>query len=651
MCQDGEVSFDEARLKAIVDRNNAHLAEVEKNYGGKEKTPVGAYPRAMEDHEGENPSRATIGRVLGPYELVRIDIPELGKKNVPAIKCLEVRYLGKENTIRVIDGRIHYVSVGINEDKEDLIEELSSVGEPAAPGARLLSRMRSKAPPYTPDRVASFNGFDIGETIPEQASSSVKKEYWASKGGSFSGPFYSVSEAKQFISEGGNKSLSRKRMGYKPPYKPDIVLRYKGCEIGETFENPASHSGKEYWVYEKGQLLDGSPFRSVSEAKSYIDETSGGQLSRMSAGVYSQKFKSHANGAERVTIGSNDAKAFFQDRDQAHEAAILLETDGAFSGVKVSETSTGGAELIAKFASVDGVRLSSQKSKGAKMPKLNKEKSNKKRLAKLVEARTNLKHLTTQLKEASTQLVASSNSIKLAAKKSKIDGELRGLMRLGKMTPAEFKNQNISDLASLDEKALKICLSAFSGREKMVIDPTQRGSTDALEAGTMAKEIGLKRLKAEARKDLKRFGAKLSADAEKEHEEDKEHLKHKLGAEAKQDLGSEDKDGAEYKAHMGNLKKHLAEGNLDEAKKAFGLAEKCGGEKHMSLGDAGAQEAGENYSKLQEQVDSLSTLVSKLAGEMDKVVHAEEAEGHTDLAAAGGEEEEEEEEHKPGSEA
>lgn len=490
--QDGPVSFNEKRLKLAVETNNGRIKDLATHYGGADKIPLGEYPRVMEDHEGTNPSRATIGRMMGPFSIVKIDVPKLGLKDIPAIKCGKVRFLGKENAARARDGRIYDLSLGVNEKMGDLFDELSAVGEGAAPGARLLSRARlSKAADYKGFRIDRING-----------------------------------EYHRTDDQGGMHVDKRAA--------------------------PAT-----FTIYdEQANKLINMEFSSIDEAKRYID--------------------SHSKGGHRM-------------------AKKLVPAGTA-----------------------------------------------KKRLAKLVQAVTTLHLLRGELGTAQTKLVTINNSVRLAARRSKIDGEVRGLIRLGKMTPAEYKNLKLDDMAKLDDSSVKICLSAFTAREKPVIEPGQRGSLDAVEQGALAKELGKKRLRAQTRDDMKRMGAKLSPDAEAEHAEDKKALAGErpgAGAPApKKEMGAEG-DGnegeahlSEYKKHMADLKKHLAGGNVDEAKKSFDLAEKMSlGSKHMSFGD-GAEEGDTKFAEMQEQLDNCSTLVSKLAGEVDKILSVSSDEGGEELA-------------------
>jgi len=132
---DGPIEFNAARIKRIVTQQNSAIQNLAQGYGSIERMPLGAFPPILEDHDEE--TSKVVGRLSGLLEYAEIDIPGVGLK-VPAAVG-KIVFLGKENTKRVLDGRIYHVSIGINEET-DTLSEASVVVTPAAPGAMLLSR-------------------------------------------------------------------------------------------------------------------------------------------------------------------------------------------------------------------------------------------------------------------------------------------------------------------------------------------------------------------------------------------------------------------------------------------------------------------------------------------------------------------------------
>lgn len=437
--QDGEIGFDKARIQRMIDRNNAYINQLKREYAG--AVPVGAYPPVYEDHTDN--TRSTVGRLMGPFTYEERNIPKVGTQ-VPCMVAECVRFLGAENCERAADGRMFHVSIGVDEESNDLLTELSVVPEPAAPGAMLLSKG------------APVKKFEIEE-----------------KDGMFL-----VKTDKGYI---GSES-------------------YKTREL-------AQEAGEQY----------------------------------------------------------------------AKSCAELEEGEG-------------------------------EKAKAKKM-NLSKEK----KMAANKETFANIKRLAGEFKTAKTTLVKASGDLKHLAKKTKVEGELRKLVRMKKMTPAEFRLAKVDELARLDDSAVGHVLDAYRNRVN-VIEAGQSGTTDALEAGKMAEEIGIKRLKSETKKELKRLGAKFKA-GDKEEADEK-----KLG---KDEDEKEDKKMSSGYGDAGT--KELSKEDAEADKKLAAEAEV----EVSTLAEAPQKKIAE----LEEQVGMLTSVVERLSAELDKICMAEEAEGHAELAA------------------
>lgn len=143
MSGDGEIHFDAARIKRIVDIHNARMDRLAAEYGGADKIPMGAYEPILDSHENDSNDRV-IGRLTGKLKYEVRDIPKVGK-NVPCAICHEpgITFLGADTVNRVKDGRIYHLSIGINEE-DDTLGETSTVVKPAAPGAMLLKQGKQK---------------------------------------------------------------------------------------------------------------------------------------------------------------------------------------------------------------------------------------------------------------------------------------------------------------------------------------------------------------------------------------------------------------------------------------------------------------------------------------------------------------------------
>ena len=133
---DGEIAFDEARIKRIVENQNKLLNGLAEQYGGFDKVPPGAFPPLLDQHENDSNNRI-VGRMMALLKFEKRDVPKVGKNVACAVT--EITFLGAENVQRVNDGRIFHLSIGIDETT-DTLGETSTVIEPAAPGAMLLNR-------------------------------------------------------------------------------------------------------------------------------------------------------------------------------------------------------------------------------------------------------------------------------------------------------------------------------------------------------------------------------------------------------------------------------------------------------------------------------------------------------------------------------
>lgn len=135
---DGPITFDEARLKQVVANQNAYYDQLAKDYKG--KVPAGAYPPVLDSHDDKS-NNDVIGRSQTKFEYAVRDIPKVGK-NIPCI-ITKLNFKGEKNIEAVKDGRIFHLSIGIDEER-DIVDEISTVIDPAAPGASLLSKGKKK---------------------------------------------------------------------------------------------------------------------------------------------------------------------------------------------------------------------------------------------------------------------------------------------------------------------------------------------------------------------------------------------------------------------------------------------------------------------------------------------------------------------------
>lgn len=271
-------------------------------------------------------------------------------------------------------------------------------------------------------------------------------------------------------------------------------------------------------------------------------------------------------------------------------------------------------------------------------------------MSKKKEAIEGIKRLSGELKNIKTTLVKSSSDVKHMAKRAKVDGELRNLVRMRKMSPAEYRLAKLDEMAGLDDKAFGMIVESYKNRQS-IVESGQIGTTDALEAGSMAKEIGEKRLKAETKKELKRLGAKIKMSEDEEAASSKKRLEAEKEIEGdKQDkhlsegfAGSYSKEMSDkYCDHMKHLEHCLEkadhEGAKEHLKHMKKMAEEHGahpvGMKHLAFGNdvASASELqAAKIAELEEHVGQVTSVVDRLAAGVDKLMAAEAEEGHEEL--------------------
>lgn len=137
---DGPIEFDDARIKNVVEKHNQKILTLAEGYGGVDKMPVGAFPPILDQH-GDDSNNRIVGRLASLLRFERRDVPGVGKNIACAVA--DITFLGKDTVNKVKDGRIYHLSIGIDE-ATDTLGETSTVIEPAAPGAMLLSRGSNK---------------------------------------------------------------------------------------------------------------------------------------------------------------------------------------------------------------------------------------------------------------------------------------------------------------------------------------------------------------------------------------------------------------------------------------------------------------------------------------------------------------------------
>jgi len=264
----------------------------------------------------------------------------------------------------------------------------------------------------------------------------------------------------------------------------------------------------------------------------------------------------------------------------------------------------------------------------AKMPVKKLKAAHANRVAKL-------KAMSGEITQLSAKLTGTKENVTLMKAESAIITRLSAAMKSGKLTPAEFKKMDIKKLAKLSEESRNTVLETVEAMEPKVLIG-QRGTGDALEFSKVGQELEKsqhKRLKAEAKADLKRMGAKV--EMSEDESKDSKEMKKLAVVNPGQDHGAV--PGQEYEkelaGHVSHMSKCLEEGDIAKCKEAWGAMAK-----HLSLISGKQMKAGSDVemaggmdekeiSSMEGRVDELTTQMARLAGMVSELMSSEEEEG------------------------
>lgn len=298
------------------------------------------------------------------------------------------------------------------------------------------------------------------------------------------------------------------------------------------------------------------------------------------------------------------------------------------------------------------------------------------RMEKLSAMQTDLKKLAEKAGETKKLIATTREKVEEGDRVGKVTHRLKKLVTEMKMTPVEFKALDIKKLSKMDQETLDVVFKAYDARPK--VEGDQRGTTDAVEFAEIGQNLEqrqLKRLKAEAKKDLKRLGVKKFKDGDGD-EDDKElagdthDLNKRMAEHGKEDekeqkekeLAAEHEAESKLAAYCSRMKKHLESGNVEEAKKEHAELEKhMSSMKHMAgfEGDVKSEDEKKSLDMLQGQIDEIHTNMARMAGMVSELMDAEKEEGHDleqklnpkEEPGAGQVPGKEKEEHQPGEQA
>jgi hypothetical protein len=408
-------------------------------------------------------ARDTVGRLVGNLEIGEHEVDGLKRKALFGT----VRVLGKENVEKVKDGRWTNLSIGADLEKGKLTE-LTITPFPAAPDASLL------------------------------------------KG--------KIHMAREKVKE----------------------LTYKGKKIVVWEDEEACYAtvnGKQVSVFGSGDVQE-----AVDIAKSYIDDPSSrGDLSKgeqmytkLKAFLMSKK-KLSAEAADAEMAQMNDAEKEKVAAEQAEEEKKAKMAEDAAKHEKMKKHLMDKEKLAdeaveKKLAEMDDEGKKKLEGEIAHKEQLAAEEEEKKKLA----GEGDKEKLAAEEKEADKKemsrlqaaLISSKEKVQLAAKKSNISIRMSKLKAMGKLTPAEIKQHNSTELAKKSDEALELFFEGFEKRQPVIMTGVV-GNANAEQVSKVAEKKRMSSLAAshannmpflkralENQKRLSKEGVKLSEGSE-----------------------------------------------------------------------------------------------------------------------------------------
>lgn len=139
---DGDVEIKEEDINKLAANHNSLLSKLSRLAGGQDVAAKYSPPLQL-DHSQS--ATHTVGRLVGPVEAKEYEDPDDGEKKLGLYG--KVKFLGKENVEKALDGRYTHVSIGADLTNHK-ISELTITPFPAAANASLLSKGKDEDMDY-----------------------------------------------------------------------------------------------------------------------------------------------------------------------------------------------------------------------------------------------------------------------------------------------------------------------------------------------------------------------------------------------------------------------------------------------------------------------------------------------------------------------
>lgn len=573
---DGEVEINDEHIEKLAAEHNALLSKVSRLASG--ELPIKHCPPIQLDHSTS--AKDTVGRLVGDIEVGEYD--DNGKK----VKALygKMKILGKENVEKVQDGRWTHLSIGADLDTGKL-SELTITPFPAAPNASMLSKESVKNLKLQKWSVRLPNGEDI-EVNAETEEEAIEKAK--------SGKGKQVGTYKDKIKKPIAEKLQKEEKMSKLA-KASFYGKYKNVEF------TIMKDGGKYFIKINGQSygkMYSEEREAVIAAKQIIDET---KLQKGDTNMF-EKLMKFLTGTKRMAEG--EAVKEVAKMTDEEKAKLAKEAEESEKKMKLKKhlmdkeklTDEDAEKKLAEMPDEEKAKLEAECDEELK--KL-AEKETEESKAKMTSAKGKLTKLAGELK-------INMGSTKLAAKKADLSVRLSKLKAEAKITPAELKKINLSELATKSESAITDILKTYESREPVILTGVY-GSTKGVNTASLYKEAKLKKMEKDI---LSAMPFTRMALGEKEEQGAQDTVNVHIDTDPHTDLSEVQKMADE---HHKNCLGAMDGGKLEEAKEHLKkLMDHC--KKH--LGSVAQDPV--NMEEAQTQMSALAENIEKLQNQCNE---------------------------------
>ncbi len=460
---DGPVSVDAEKLQRVAETYNAKIARAKKLENG-EPHPGFIAPVQLDHGNG---ALQTIGRINSFLELRPYKTSE-GQEVIGLYGKL--KFLGKDNVERVLDGRFANLSIGANFETGELTE-VTVTPFPAAPEASLLSKNKDKKMASPGEEVAKeFKYRGVTVTI-------IKEEdgYCVYLDGIETASFRRLDEAVREAKIGVDQELDEKMS------KGDKKMSKKmNDQADKGGMNMSEEQRKELakMMYEDMKQLAEEEKKTKEEAETLANyKRIMDDKAKMAEGEEKKDEKMEA---------AEDEKAKMSEEKEEEKKELSAEEKK--EEAKMADKEDEEKKEMSDKKEEEKKEMSEPKEEEKK--EMASEEKEEEKLAS--EAEGDGKEVIQKVKESMSRLSKAfgekSGQARLALKKNAIASKLSKLRSEAKITPAEIKKINLDQLAAKSDEVINATLATFESREP-VVHTGVFGTTKAMDVSALSKDI------------------------------------------------------------------------------------------------------------------------------------------------------------------